>query len=339
MISLLSHLSHIQIGAPDVDASVDWYVDQFGLTVHDRRGEDVYLRSWGDYYNYSLVVSPAAQPSMVVAAWRTTSAEALQEIARRVNDRGIAGEWAEAGVGHGRSFTFTGPWGHTLRFFWEVEHYQAPAHRRSQYPDRPARRTGNGVAPRQIDHITIAASDVRGFCEWHRDLLGFRITAYTVPDEMPDLCVFGVLTTNEKSHDLGVVLDASPVPGRINHLAYWVDTREELLRGADLLLENGTAIEYGPSIHGIGEQSFLYFREPSGLRIELNTGGYRNYVPDWQPYDWRPSEGSNNFYKNGAFPFSMTESFPPVDGAVSATEEGVHPDTVGLIHATFDKQG
>jgi len=60
--------------------------------------------------------------------------------------------------------------------------------------------------------------------------------------------------------------------------------------------------------------------------IELNTGGYRNYVPDWQPNTWTPSMGSNNFYRNGAMPMSMTESFPAADGP-SATEEGV-PDEI-----------
>ncbi|MFX7090830.1 hypothetical protein ABTH94_22345, partial [Acinetobacter baumannii] len=77
---------------------------------------------------------------------------------------------------------------------------------------------------------------------------------------------------------------------------------------------------------GIGEQTFLYYREPSTLRIELNTGGYRNYVPDWEANTWKPSLGSNNMDRNGAMPMSMTESFPPADGP-SATEEGV-PDEI-----------
>ena len=99
-----------------------------------------------------------------------------------------------------------------------------------------------------------------------------------------------MLTTNEKSHDLGVVLDGStarPDPP----LRVLGGHREELLTAADVLMENGIPIEYGPSIHGIGEQNFLYFRDPSGLRIELNTGGYRNYVPDWKPNIWKPSLG------------------------------------------------
>ena len=66
--------------------------------------------------------------------------------------------------------------------------------------------------------------------------------------------------------------------------------------------------------------------KPSSLRIELNTGGYRNYVPDWEANTWKPSQGSNNLYRNGAMPMSMTESFPPADGP-SATEEGV-PDEI-----------
>lgn len=145
--------------------------------------------------------------------------------------------------------------------------------------------------------------------------------ARTVLDEAP-ISVFSVLTNNEKSHDLGVVLDGSTRAGRVNHLAFWVDSLDELYLAADLLDENGTRIEYGPSVHGIGEQKYLYVREPSTLRIELNTGGYRNYVPDWTPNTWKPSLGSLNMFRNSSMPMSMTESFPAADGP-SATEEGV----------------
>ncbi len=74
--------------------------------------------------------------------------------------------------------------------------------------------------------------------KWYVDVLGFRFMARTVLDEAP-ISVFSVLTTNEKSHDLGVVLDGSTRAGRINHYAFWVDTREELLIAADTLMENG----------------------------------------------------------------------------------------------------
>lgn len=337
MIKLLSHLSYVSITTPDVQASVDFYEQQVGMEVVDRIDDRVYLRCWGDYYRYSLVIVPGDEPALDTMAWRTTSAEALEEAARRVESAGVEVEWFD---GHttGRSFRFTGPWGHVMTLHWDVEHYRVTSgERASTYPDRPTRRSRFAGAPRQLDHVTVATSDVDAFAKWYNDVLDFRIMARTVLDEAP-ISVFSVLTTNEKSHDLGVVLDGSTRAGRVNHFAFWVDTREELLIAADTLLENGVGIEYGPSIHGIGEQNFLYYRDPSTMRIELNTGGYRNYVPDWEPQTWRPSQGSNNFYKNGAMPMSMTESFPPADGP-SATEEGVPEEIREVLINPYAVQG
>ncbi len=261
MITLLSHLSHVEIATPDVEASVVFYEERLGLREVGRDGGKVYLRSWGDYTHHSVVISEGPEPALVEIGWRTTSPEALEEAARRVEDAGVTGEWSDSGPGRGRSYVFTGPWGHTIRLAWEIEQYRADDEHASIYPDRPEKRSSVAGAPRFLDHVTIAASDVRAFAQWHHDVLGFRIMAYTDLDEAP-VTVFAVITTNEKSHDLGVVLDSSSRPGRINHYAFWVDTREELLIAADVLMENGTHIEYGPSIHGIGEQSLPLLPRP-----------------------------------------------------------------------------
>lgn len=337
MIKLLSHLSYVAITTPDVEASVRFYEEQVGMKVVDRVDGRVYMRCWGDYYRYSLVIVAGEEPSLETAAWRTSSAEALEEAAKRVAAAGVDVEWFD-GLAIGRAFSFVGPWGHKLTLHWDAEHYrETSGEGASIYPDRPSRRSRFAGAPRQLDHVTIATSDVDAFAQWYSDVLGFRVMARTVLDEAP-ISVFSVLTTNEKSHDLGVVLDGSSRPGRVNHFAFWVDTREELLIAADTLMENGVPIEYGPSIHGIGEQTFLYYRDPSTMRIELNTGGYRNYVPDWEMQTWRPSDGSNNFYRNGQMPMSMTESFPPADGP-SATEEGVPEEIKDALLNPYAKKG
>ncbi len=64
----------------------------------------------------------------------------------------------------------------------------------------------------------------------------------------------------------------------------------------------------------MGEQFYIYFREPGGMRIELNASGYRNYIPDWEPIKWVPSQGSATKYRNLGMPDSMFESFPPAPG-------------------------
>ena len=324
MHKMLAHLAFLEISSPDVEASAAFYVDRFGLRIVDRVGGKVYLRCWGDYYRYSLVISGGAQPGLVTMAWRTDSDESLDELVTRVEAKGASGTWTTSGHAIGRSYAFVGPYGHSMTLLWEVDGYVAEPGFESTYVDRPERRSSHAAAPRFLDHVTIAASDVDGFADWYADALGFRIMARTYLDEAP-VNVFTVLTTNEKSHDLGIVKDTSSAAGRVHHIAFWADTPEDLVRTADVLIENGTPMEYGPSIHGIGEQHYLYFREPSTLRVELNSGGYRNYVPDWAARDWKPSLGSNNFFRNWNMPDSMMESFPAADG-MTATEDGASPE-------------
>jgi catechol 2,3-dioxygenase len=336
MIKLLSHLSHIEVNATNLEESVAYYEKQLGLRVIERDGNSVYLRSWGDYYTYSVVLTQGEEAGMVSMAWRTSSDEALDEAASRIEAAGHAGEWRPAGAHLGRSYVFTGPYGHTMQLFWEVDKFKAEGTFASTYPDRPERRSRDGVAPRQLDHVTVAASDVVGFANWYSEVLGFRQMAFAgTPDG--SLTFFGVLTTNEKSHDLGILLDGSDRAGRIHHYAFWVDTPEDLYRAANILIEGGTAIEYGPGIHGIGEQNFLYFREPSGLRVEINSGGYRNYIPDWQPNLWTTEQGCDDFFINRTVPQSMLEASPPADGP-TATEQGIVPGSedaliaAGMLH-------
>jgi catechol 2,3-dioxygenase len=331
---LLAHLAHAEILTPRLEESVHFFKEVMGLEESGREGRSVYLRCWGEYYHHSLVLTEGPQPALGHIGWRTNGPEELEIAVQQIEASGQHGTWVEHTPGHGRTYRFQGPGGHVQEIFWEVERYVAPSTQRSTYPARPQRFTGHGVAPRQIDHVTVASVDVMKDTVWYRDMLGFRFMEYTVLDERPDLVVFTQITTNEKSHDLGFVADFSGVPGRVNHVAFFVPEIKDLLRGTDILLEEGTAIEYGPGQHGMGEQHYLYFREPGGMRIELNSGGYRNYVPDWEPIKWVPSQGSNTMYRNTSMPDSMTESFPPASGT-SFPEPAADPDVAN----PFRKRG
>jgi catechol 2,3-dioxygenase len=86
-------------------------------------------------------------------------------------------------------------------------------------------------------------------------------------------------------------------------------------------MEAGGHIEFGPGRHGMGEQTYLYFREPGGVRFEVNSGGYRIYQPDWEPVKWLPGQGSNVMFRNLPMPDSMMEASPPAAGAVTPEPE------------------
>jgi catechol 2,3-dioxygenase len=145
--------------------------------------------------------------------------------------------------------------------------------------------------------VTVTAPDVKAAAEWHQTALDFRIMAAVknFDPEGPEW-FFSVTTQNEKSHDFGFIFDFDGTPGRLHHLAFWVETNHDLTEAAKSIIEHGHDVDYGPGQHGIGEQNFLYFRDPAGLRYELNSGGYRNYVPDWEPLEYGVEDGPNNSY-------------------------------------------
>jgi catechol 2,3-dioxygenase len=309
-----------------------FYTDVLGLEETTHEGQSVYLRGWGEWSHHSLQLTEAAEPGLGHIGWRTWSPEDLDTAVANVQARGVEGTWKEDSVGHGPAYRFKSPGGQTHELLWENEMYAAPPGMESSFPDRPQRHQPRGVAPRQIDHVTVMTDGPVRDAEWFRDVLGSTFTEYTMLNEDTELVVFAMSTNNEKSHDLGLILDQSGVPGRIHHFAWWVDSRDELLRAADVLLGADIPIEFGPGRHAMGEQDYLYAREPGGARFEVNTGGYRLYVPDWETKKWYPSQGSNTFYRNVAMPDSMMEGFPLAAPAEDANEGAANPWAAASVH-------
>jgi len=330
---LIAHLAHLEVLTPKPEESLRFYRDVLGLEESGRDDGSVYLRAWGEWSHHSLKLTEAAEPGLGHIGWRTWSPEDLETARARVDEAGAGVGWHEGSVGHGPAYRYRGPGGQVHELFWEDERYVPPPGMESPFPDRPQRYVPRGIAPRQIDHVTIMSADPVGHAEWYRDTLGSTFTEYTVLGHA-DIPVFAMVTNNEKSHDLGLILDGSGVPGRIHHFAWWVDSREDLLRAADILLNADIPIEFGPGRHGMGEQDYIYFREPGGVRVEINTGGYRLYVPDWETKKWRPEQGSNTFYRNVDMPDSMMEAFPPAQEPVHAGDaaETANPWAASSVH-------
>ncbi len=98
------------------------------------------------------------------------------------------------------------------------------------------------------------------------------------------------MSLSTAAHELIYTSDHHKANGRLHHVAYWVDTREECLRAADLFLDNEIHIEAAPSKHGVAQGFFLYGYEPGGNRIEVTTGGYMVFDPDQPVVTWSEEE-------------------------------------------------
>jgi catechol 2,3-dioxygenase len=281
----LAHLSHIEVLTPKPEESLWYFRDVLGMEVAGENGDSVYLRCFGDYERTSLKLTASPTAGVGHLAYRTVSPEALE---RRVAALDGAGEWLDGDVGHGAAYSFLDPDGHRIELFYESERYDAPDDLRPALKNQPQRFTGRGAGVRHLDHVNFLAVDpaeTRAFCE---ERLGLRLTEQIVLDDGTEAGVW--LASNQKSYDLTYTRDATGTHGRLHHVAFFVDQREDVLRAADIFLENGIVMESGPHKHAIQQTFFLYTWEPGGNRIEVCSGGYLIFAPDHEPIVWSQAE-------------------------------------------------
>ena len=98
------------------------------------------------------------------------------------------------------------------------------------------------------------------------------------------------LASDQKSYDVTYTRDQTRTRGRLHHIAFFVDQREDVLRAADIFLEHGIVMESGPHKHAIQQTFFLYTWEPGGNRIEVCSGGYLIFAPDHEAVVWSQAE-------------------------------------------------
>jgi catechol 2,3 dioxygenase len=299
----LAHLGHTELLTPAYEKSLEFFVEVYGLDLVHESGGSAYLRAWGDLDLTTLKLTAADQAGMGHVAWRAVSPQALQRRVAALEEHGTAGEWIDGDFGHGKAYTFIAPSGQRNEIYYETEKYQAPEEKMSYLPNQPQSSVARGVGAARIDHINVLARDVPAAREFMSDTLGFKLREHLVPPEQPEVGAW--LSLMNKAHDLAITREPAETTGRLHHLAYAVENREDVLRAADTFCELGTRIEFGPAKHSRTQGFFLYVLEPGGNRIEVFSGGIHIFAPDWQPVRWT-TEGRA---RSTAWGLDVPESF------------------------------
>ncbi|WP_405457834.1 catechol 2,3-dioxygenase [Streptomyces sp. NBC_00101] len=308
----IAHLGHVELLTPDLDASVDFFTRILGLTENGRDGNSVYLRTFDDYEHHSLVLTAHGTPGVRRTALRTSSGEALHRRIKELEAAGRPGRWAEDEPGIGPLYLTSDPDGHELALYWESEHYVAPPALKPGLKNQPQAKPSHGVGVRRLDHVNFLGSDVAANAAFTRDVLGARPTEQIVLDSGTLAAQW--LTFTNKSYDVVYTSDWTGSSGRLHHIAFATDTREDILRAADICLDNDVFIETGPHKHAIQQTFFLYVYEPGGNRVELCNPLTRLVLaPDWPLITWTEAERA----KGQAWGLKTIESFhthgtPPV---------------------------
>lgn len=309
----VAHLGHVEMLTPKPEESLRFFVEVMGMTESGRRGDSVYLRGWDDYEHHSLQRTASAKSGLGHYALRAASPQALQRRVEAIEKSGLGQGWKDDNLGHGPAYCFADPDGHPIEIYYETEWYQPPPSLKPALKNQPSRYADRGVGVRRLDQIALFAANVRANRLFMLETLGGRLTEQVIFDDGAEKAAW--VTFTNKTYDVTFAEDASGAKGRLHHFTYAVDSREAILRAADICLEHGVFIETGPHKHAIQQTFFLYVYEPGGNRFEVANAGARLILaPDWQPIVWNEAERK----KGQAWGLKTIESFhthgtPPVE--------------------------
>ena len=310
----IAHLGHVEMYTDRFEESLDFFVNVFGLTESGRDETSAYLRAWDDYEFHTLKLTRHSTTGIGHAAYRASSEEALMRRVEAIEASGYKTlGWNDGDLGHGRAFRFEDPFGHVFEIYWETRRFEPDETSRPALKNLASRFHGRGAHPRRLDHFNLLAEDVTEFRRFMETCLGSRVTELIRLDNgRLGGCWF---TVNNKTYDLACTEEHGGGNGRLHHVTYATDSREEILRAADIFLENGVHIETGPHKHAIQGTFFLYVWEPAGNRVELaNSGSRLILAPDWEPVVWTEADRR----KGQAWGLKTIETFhthgtPPVE--------------------------
>jgi catechol 2,3-dioxygenase len=308
----LAHVGSVEIRTPTPAESAAFFVDLLGMTETARRGDSIYLHAWDDYELFTVKLTAAATSGVGRTYLRAAGPQALDRRVAEIEAAGRGGGWVEDEIGLGPTYLCLDPDGHEIGLYWETERYQPTDALRPALKNQACRFPGRGANVRRLDHVNYLAADVAACSAFLAGGLRARATEQIVLDGNEVSAIW--YTLSDKSYDLVYTNDWTGSTGRLHHVAFATDTRDDILRAADVFLDAGIHIETGPHKHAIQQTFFLYVYEPGGNRIELcNAGARLVLAPDWPLISWTQAERA----KGQAWGLKTIESFhthgtPPV---------------------------
>ena len=288
----LARLGHVALETPDLESSLRFFRDAIGLHETERTDDTAFLRSVYDTEHHTLSLREAEASGVDHIGWRAQEPEHVELFADRLEGEGIDVSQVDTDEepGQGDGIRFDAPNGHPFEIYYDVEKPDPPEDKRSRLKAR--RISGDEIprgAPTRIDHVHLRDRNGAAATVWLEEHLGFQVNEYyrnagkrwgtwlSVTPLPHDLA----LSTHEETGE------SDEMPEQFHHIAYRVETERDLFTAADRLREHGFDLDAGPGQHAITEGKYLYMRDPvSDIRVELYTGGYLIFDPDWEPIEW-----------------------------------------------------
>jgi catechol-2,3-dioxygenase len=257
---------------PDPPSLAGFYENIWGLKTVTSDNDAIYLRGTGSEHHI-LAIYRGSPRRLHHISFALPDRNAVDEAADQLAQAGMRAIEGPARInepGGGYGFRILDPERRCLEFSSDVT------------PLEPLRVDTEYVSPTKISHVVLNSQEVEKIVEFFTNLLGFRIS-----DRTADLMVF--LRCNSDHHS--IALSRAPHVS-LNHIAFEVTTKGDILRGIEKLNRYSFPVVWGPGRHGPGNNVFAYFQDPSGQIIEYTSEVFQ--IEDensYKPKVWLP--GSN----------------------------------------------
>jgi catechol 2,3-dioxygenase-like lactoylglutathione lyase family enzyme len=305
---MIQNLQHLAMSVPDIETGRRFYA-AFGLDPVERAGSLVLRCHERNQDQIVLTEGPKRRTRYLSFG---TSASGLAACKARLEADGVRlldppGDAAPAGL------WFRDPDGLllNLQIAGAAPADPLPGERVNSPGDfrrigiRGAPRRGTPVRPRRLGHVLMFTPDVARAVRFYTDVLGMRLSD-TVAGDM----IAFLRTSGDSDHH--VLALAHSTHGGFHHASFEVGCLDEIVLGAERLVEAGYRSAWGLGRHVIGSNFFHYLRDPWNGLVEYFWD--IDFVPGsahWDARDWGPMDGF----------FLWSTSGPPPDDFVQNFEE------------------
>lgn len=275
----VTHLRHVGMAVPDLDATVDFYRGAWGLEIVESGTGLAFLAAAGspEHFIYRLRRSDEADRRLDLIAFGAESAPAVDELASELASAGVrmvSEPDALTTPGGGYGFRFFDPDGRVVEISSDVSL-------------RPART----VEPREaipvgLSHVVVNSTQKEEVEAFYRDRLGFKLSDWLLGGLM------SFWRCNAMHHTFAVM----NLPfASVNHVAFEMASIDAMMSGSGRILEDRRAEPmWGPGRHSAGDNAFYYFFDPSG-NVSEYTAELERVDDGWTPREhftpdvWRVS--------------------------------------------------
>lgn len=272
---MISHIRSVSLGVPKIADARKFYEKHWQLEFVGT-DDDRYYFGAACAESYVLRLRAAEEPRLDFLSLAVDGRAEVDLIADRVSRRddarllGLPGIREEPGEGY--AFRFLDCEGRVIEVSADV----------AGRSFRPVQ--AEESRPKGINHIVLNTADLPRSKDFYEKMFDLKVS-----DWLGDYFCF--LRSGSPHHV--IALTSSPHVS-LNHVAFDVRGIDEFMRATGAMMRSGFAPVWGPGRHGVGDNTFSYFQDPSSGFVMEYTSLLQNVDDSWVPRVHPSTEQAND---------------------------------------------